>query len=554
MKKVRCAIYTRKSSEEGLEQDFNSLHAQREACAAYILSQASEGWSLLDEEYDDGGLSGGTLKRPALQRLLGDIEVGKIDIVVVYKVDRLTRSLIDFAKLVETMDRTEVSFVSVTQSFNTTNSMGRLTLNMLLSFAQFEREVTAERIRDKIAASKAKGMWMGGIVPLGYKANGRTLAIVDEHAVVIRDLFRRYCEIGNVRLLKEQLDDEGVMVPERFTTTGRKMGGVPFTRGQIYKVLSNPIYIGEIHHKGQAYEGQHEAIIEPDLWAMAQERLAGNRQGEQQAPTIKAQSLLAGKVFDEDGEPLLASHACKGKIRYRYYVSKPQQHDGASSITSMRIPALELEKTVCHGIAQEIAQPLGLIDSAGLQPTPERVARVSRKAPKLAERLEARERQLVRRLVERVTIEPGTITILLRVEAIAVMFDLPPPGDKPELTAITFPAAIQRSGRAVRVVQEDGRTVGAPEPSPHLIKLINRARSWWAEMQDNDLTPAALAREHGVTSSYVSRVVRLNFLAPPIIAAIVSGDHPASLDAKALLGLSEMPLNWSDQKKMLGLN
>jgi DNA invertase Pin-like site-specific DNA recombinase len=286
MNKVRCAIYTRKSSEEGLEQDFNSLHAQREACAAYILSQASEGWSLLPDEYDDGGLSGGTLERPALQRLLADVEAGKIDIVVVYKVDRLTRSLLDFSRLVETFDKAGTSFVSVTQSFNTTTSMGRLTLNMLLSFAQFEREVTAERIRDKIAASKAKGMWMGGNPPLGYRPNGRSLAIVEEHAQIIGDLFRRYREIGNVRLLKEQLDDEGVTSPERSTSTGRRIGGGPFSRGQIYRLLSNPIYIGEIHHKGNVFAGQHEAIIERQLWAEVQAQLADHRQGQQRAATV----------------------------------------------------------------------------------------------------------------------------------------------------------------------------------------------------------------------------------------------------------------------------
>jgi site-specific DNA recombinase len=248
-KTVRCAIYTRKSSEEGLEQDFNSLHAQREACAAYVASQASEGWQLLPGEYDDGGISGGTLERPALQRLLTDIAAGRIDIVVVYKVDRLTRSLLDFAKLVEKFDKAGTSFVSITQSFNTTTSMGRLTLNMLLSFAQFEREVTAERIRDKLAASKAKGMWMGGMPPLGYKADGRTLAIVEPHAAVVRDIYSRYLELGNVRLVDAQLRAEGVVVPKRKAGTGRAFGGAPFSRGQLYAILKNPIYVGDIPHK-----------------------------------------------------------------------------------------------------------------------------------------------------------------------------------------------------------------------------------------------------------------------------------------------------------------
>ncbi len=294
MKKIRCAIYTRKSSEEGLEQDFNSLHAQREACAAYILSQASEGWCAIPTEYNDGGLSGGTLERPALQRLLGDIAAGKIDIVVVYKVDRLTRSLLDFAKLVEAFDKAGASFVSVTQSFNTTNSMGRLTLNMLLSFAQFEREVTAERIRDKIAASKARGMWMGGNPPLGYRPDGRTLAIVEEQAAIVRHIFARYSELGNVRKVTDELAENGIIAPERAASTGRLTGGRPFTRGQIYKLLSNPIYIGEIHHKGQAHVGRHPAIVDRAAWDNVQRMLADNRQGERAGGRAQSSSLFAG--------------------------------------------------------------------------------------------------------------------------------------------------------------------------------------------------------------------------------------------------------------------
>lgn len=298
MKKVRCAIYTRKSSEEGLEQDFNSLDAQREACAAYVLSQASEGWTLITDEYDDGGLSGGTLERPALQRLLEDIAAGKIDIVVVYKVDRLTRSLLDFAKLVEAFDKAETSFVSVTQSFNTTTSMGRLTLNMLLSFAQFEREVTAERIRDKIAASKKRGMWMGGTPPLGYKPDGRSLTIVEDHAGIVRHIFARYLKLSNVRLVTAELVREGIMTPKRMATTGRVTGGRPFTRGQIYKLLSNPIYIGRIRHKQTSYKGLHQPIIDQGIWDAVQQMLASNRQGERSGSRARSPSLLAGRIID----------------------------------------------------------------------------------------------------------------------------------------------------------------------------------------------------------------------------------------------------------------
>lgn len=553
MNKVRCAIYTRKSSEEGLEQDFNSLHAQREACAAYILSQASEGWSLLPDEYDDGGLSGGTLERPALQRLLADVEGGKIDIVVVYKVDRLTRSLLDFSRLVETFDKAGTSFVSVTQSFNTTTSMGRLTLNMLLSFAQFEREVTAERIRDKIAASKAKGMWMGGNPPLGYRPEGRSLAIVDEHAQLIRDLFRRYREIGNVRLLKEQLDDEGVTAPERFTSTGRKMGGVPFSRGQIYQLLSNPIYLGEIHHKGNVFAGQHEAIIERRLWEEVQAQLDDHRQGQQRAATVKSSSLFAGRIVDSSGNPLIATHACKGEVRYRYYVSKALQHEPGSNPSGLRIPAMELEKVISEHLAREARKPLNLVAAAGLQPSPEQMTNLVHDALQLAERLAKRDRIAVRQLVEQVRIGGETITVEINAGALAAVLHVDGSASAPDPFSIVIGATLKRSGSGLRLIQDDGRRAGSAEPQKHLVKLFHRARSWWEAMNREAMTIADLARKQGVTRSYASRLIRLNFLAPEIVEGIVSGTQPARLDAKTLLNLPDLPLDWTAQKGLLHL-
>ncbi len=306
MRAVRCAIYTRKSSEEGLEQDFNSLHAQREACAAYVLSQASEGWVLLPGEYDDGGLSGGTLERPALQRLMADVAAGKVDIVVIYKLDRLTRSLLDFARLVEAFDQAGTSFVSITQSFNTTTSMGRLTLNMLLSFAQFEREVTAERIRDKIAASKAKGLWMGGIPPLGYEPDGRTLAIVEEHAALVRTIYARYQQLGTVRLVAQGLKAEGLTCPQRKTASGKPYGGRAFQRGQLYDILRNPIYTGRIAHRGELHQGQHPAII--PAGPVGRGGASASRQGQGQPDHQTAQCQLTcrqdrrcfGRTADRD--------------------------------------------------------------------------------------------------------------------------------------------------------------------------------------------------------------------------------------------------------------
>ena len=345
---IRCAIYTRKSSEEGLEQAFNSLDAQREACEAFIISQKHEGWSVLPALYDDGGISGGTMERPALQRLLGEIAAGKVDVVVVYKVDRLTRSLADFAKIVEAFDAKGVSFVSVTQQFNTTSSMGRLTLNVLLSFAQFEREVTGERIRDKIAASKKKGMWMGGQIPLGYDVKDRALVINEAEAVTIRHIFERYAALGSVRALKEELDRDGLVSKCRTDKHGRQSGGKPFSRGALYLLLQNHLYRGEIEHKGSVYPGQHHAIIGDDLWKIVQERIADNRVARATGVNSISPSLLAGLVFDETGDRMTPTHANKKGTRYRYYVSRSLIGGGTDpgKNTGRRIAAGDLERIV----------------------------------------------------------------------------------------------------------------------------------------------------------------------------------------------------------------
>ncbi len=342
----RCAIYTRKSSEEGLEQDFNSLHAQREACEAFIKSQAGEGWRLIKTAYDDGGLSGGTMERPALLQLLADIRQGLVDVVVVYKVDRLTRSLADFAKMVEVFDAHGVSFVAVTQQFNTTTSMGRLTLNVLLSFAQFEREVTGERIRDKIAASKKKGMWMGGVTPLGYEVRERRLVVNPAEAAIVRDIFQRYLELGSVRLLKDDLDRRGIYSKVR-PWKGSTRGGGPFSRGALYKLLANPIYFGEIRHKQMCHPGQHEAIIDRELWQKVQQLLRERTVRHGTQPFHAGASPLAGKLFDDNGEPLYACGAAKGERRHRYYVSRKLVSGAASQVQDgWRLAAPEIERSV----------------------------------------------------------------------------------------------------------------------------------------------------------------------------------------------------------------
>ena len=308
-RRLRCAIYTRKSSEEGLEQEFNSLHAQREACEAYIKSQRHEGWICLPQGYDDGGLSGATLERPALQQLLADIRDGRVDIVICYKVDRLTRSLADFAKIVEIFDAKGVSFVSVTQQFNTTTSMGRLTLNVLLSFAQFEREVTGERIRDKIAASKKKGMWMGGVPPLGYRCRDHKLLIVPREAETVQHIFRRYATVGSVRLLQQELATTGIRSKSWTSTTGRHWGGKPLARGALYTMLRNPIYRGQIVHNDQHYPGEHEPIIDELLWEEVQSKLAANAVERTTGERARSPSLLAGLLYDGEGNRMTPSHA-----------------------------------------------------------------------------------------------------------------------------------------------------------------------------------------------------------------------------------------------------
>ena len=347
----RCAIYARKSTEEGLDQNFNSLDAQRESCSAYIMSQASLGWRAVPKHYDDGGISGGTMERPALQDLLADIQSGKVDVVVVYKIDRLTRSLMDFARIVDVFDAHEVSFVSVTQQLNTLSSMGRLTLNVLLSFAQFEREVTAERIRDKIAASKKKGMWMGGAVPLGYRVDNRKLVIQGEEAETVRQIFRLYLEAGSVRRLNEKLDELGVLTGIRARRNGTSSGGKPFSKGHLYWLLSNPIYVGDIRHREKIAKGQHQAIIGRELWDAVQLQIKQQTASPvRSSGRLRQKSLLCGLIYDETGDRLTPSHAVKDGRRYRYYISQRLVQARRRDQAGWRLPGEELEATVIAAI------------------------------------------------------------------------------------------------------------------------------------------------------------------------------------------------------------
>jgi len=356
-KPVRCAIYTRVSTDQGLEQDFNSLDAQYDAAQAYIRSQTHAGWILIRTRYEDGGYSGGSTDRPALQRLLADVKAGKIDVIVVYKVDRLTRSLADFAKLVELFDAHGVSFVSVTQQFNTTTSMGRLTLNVLLSFAQFEREVTSERIRDKIAASKRKGLWVGGIAPLGYATKDRKIVVVEEEAERVRTIFRRYLELGSLNRLMADLRARGIVTKVRSLKPGGTIGGIPFTRGPLAHLLRNRFYIGEVMFKGEVLPGEQPAILDRELFDAVQAKLNEQRNNHTVARS-ESESVLIGRIYDDRGNRMTPSHVRNGGIKYRYYLSSPLLHGQPGRVGSVcRVPAAEIEALVGQAVRKHLGDP-----------------------------------------------------------------------------------------------------------------------------------------------------------------------------------------------------
>jgi site-specific DNA recombinase len=556
--KRRCAIYTRKSSEEGLEQEFNSLHAQREACEAFIRSQRHEGWTLLPQAYDDGGISGGTLERPALLQLLADIQAGKVDLVVVYKVDRLTRSLADFAKIVEVFDAQGASFVSVTQQFNTTTSMGRLTLNMLLSFAQFEREVTGERIRDKIAASKAKGMWMGGVAPLGYDVKDRKLIINDAEANTVRHIFRRYLALGSVHLLRDELADAGIRSKLRPQMQNPKQrGGQNFSRGALYTLLQNRLYRGEIAHQGQVYPGEHTAIVAPELWDAAQAQLQTNRAERRTRARADSASLLTGLLTDSDGHRLTPTHATKNGRRYRYYVSQAAQQGERSSAPTLRIPAADLERAVSNRIQQLLSQPADILKIiASFIDDGEAQRRCLTRAEQMAqdwnELPPSTSRQHLITLLSRVDVQPDRIDLRLKPLGLIALLGGDPAIATGHADDVVFslPATLQRTGMEMRLIVAG--IADLREPDPTLIRLIARAARLHERLIQTGASMSELAEADGASPSYVVRVLRLAYLAPDIVTAILAGKQPLSLTAEKLIRDSRLPLAWEEQRRQLG--
>lgn len=544
--RIRCAIYTRKSSEEGLEQDFNSLAAQREACEAYIASQKHSGWSLFARDYDDGGFSGGKLERPAMQRLLEDIQSGEVQVVVVYKVDRLTRSLADFAKIVDVMDAAGASFVSVTQQFNTTTSMGRLTLNVLLSFAQFEREVTGERIRDKIAASKKKGMWMGGNPPLGYDIVDRKLVVNPVEADTVREIFSHYLDLGSVRLLRQSLIEKGILGKRRELPDGRVIGGKPYARGGLYKLLRNRIYRGEIVHGEKAYPGQHEAIVDEALWSAVEQKLAENRVGSSERVTAKQPNPLAGHLFDESGTPMASSHATKAGKRYRYYISNPSIPGGTRQ---NRIPAGDLEKLVLSRITGFLTDRSTLISAITtmnlnlktIEAVIDASATLSQQPPI----------KIIQSLAPRIRVMAGRIEVVLSPDRLLKIINEEIEATDADDIILKIDAKLKRSGfgKKLIIAKEDGtRTIDEA-----LVRLVSQAYRICNRIDDDPtLNVRQAASLEGYVSSYGSRLLRLAYLAPDIVAAILDGRQPEGLTPGKLIAMTNLPLDWLEQRHVLG--
>jgi DNA invertase Pin-like site-specific DNA recombinase len=556
---IRCAIYTRKSTEEGLDQAFNSLDAQREACAAYIVSQRHEGWTLVPDYYDDGGYSGGSMIRPGLQQLMADVASGKVNVIVVYKVDRLTRSLADFAKIVDVLDAAGASFVSITQSFNTTTSMGRLTLNVLLSFAQFEREVISERVRDKIAASKKKGMWMGGPVPLGYDVIDRNLVINEPEAEQVRSIMRLYLDARSVPELVETLASKGLRTKLKNWRDGTQRGGVRYTRGALYHLLSNPIYRGKIVHKEQIYDGQHEAIVNGDLWNEVQDKLRLHGVARRSGTNAKEPSMLTGMVEDDTGRRMKPTHAVKGVRRYRYYVSVDDalaepRHRGqpARSIASG-----DLEQAIISGLRAVLSNPatlMGDVELDGEGPTPTMfTSGVQTLRAELDTMTVPRLSELMHAIKMKVRVGQGPIEasydqagLAVRLGMLSDLIDLKPANR----VALPIPTIVRRRNREIRLVVPTGPDDKITKRDGRLIELLLKAHAAKQQLLSgrDDSTP----EPSNYSDRHIARMARIAFLAPDITTSFLEGTQPVGLTARQLLRAPEIPLAWGDQRRMFG--
>ncbi len=533
IKPVRCAIYTRVSTEHGLDQEFNSLDAQYDAASAYIKSQAHAGWALIRSRYDDGGYSGGSTDRPDLQRLLDDIRARKIDVIVVYKVDRLTRSLADFAKLVELFDTQGVSFVSVTQQFNTTTSMGRLTLNVLLSFAQFEREVTSERIRDKIAASKRKGLWVGGPLPLGYEMKDGKIAVVEDEAERVRLIYRRYLEVGGVNALVRDLRDKDIRTKIRLRTTGAAHGGIPFERGSLFYLLRNRFYIGEVKYKGEILPGEQPAIMERELFDAVQQKLTDQWSHRNHAKT-KSDHLLTGLLYDDAGHRMIPTHATKAGIRYRYYASLPHLKGESKTISVgsvSRIPATDIEDIIVKSVNEHLGAQRDQPSSS--------TAHADDHDVMIAEqvvRIDVHKDRLIVRLKLAGTEEGSHST---DGQLLSIPWQKPPSRNSRQ---ILIPGGVPRN--EVRPIRIERRA--------RLVNAIARGRRWLDEIVSGSVNNIEqIATRHKCSVRQVNMTISLAFLAPDLVKAAVEGQLPRGIGVERL---RDAPAEWSRQFETLGLN
>lgn len=536
---VKCAVYTRKSSEEGLELEFNSLHVQREACEAYIKSQKHEGWILADKHYDDGGYSGGTLERPALKELLNDVSAGNVNVIVVYKIDRLTRSLMDFSKIVEVLDKKQTSFVSITQQFNTTTSMGRLTLNMLLSFAQFEREVTGERIRDKYAASKQKGMWMGGIAPLGYYRKDKKLFPDVEEKKKVKLVFEKYTELKTVHLLKDYLDSNHI-----FSRIGKN-----FSKGILYKILSNRVYVGEVGHHDKWYKGLHESIIDVELFDVVQNALKENRKSAKSIKHCKSGSLLSGKIFDDKNNYMSPSHSNKKGKRYRYYVSQAViQHDREKIGEITKIPAGEIECFITKTIKELIEDQVTLQDLFK-----DLEINVQKSIITESTNIDFNS-DSVRSIISKVKVFKSKIEISYFPKQLKEL--LLANYKKREVREIVDKSAITiTKDMKIAVVDNGSRIIvgaGMPnKPNDILVKALLKGYKWNKLLTERKSNISEICINEKVNSRYVKELMELSYLSPKIQESIIKGTQPQDLTLTKLKSITTT--DWKEQERILNI-
>ena len=533
-KAVRCAIYTRVSTDSGLDQEFNSLDAQYDAASAYIRSQAHAHWRLVRTRYDDGGFSGGSTDRPALQRLLADVKARKIGVVVVYKVDRLTRSLADFAKLVELFDAHGVSFVSVTQQFNTTTSMGRLTLNVLLSFAQFEREVTAERIRDKIAASKRKGLWVGGMVPLGYELKDGKLLIVEDEAEQVRTIFKRYLELGSVNRLVIELRQRNFQSKVRKRSMGGTRGGVAFTQGPLFYMLRNRFYIGEVRYKNEICPGPQPPLMKRELFEAVQAKLTEQRSHRVTRRT-KSASLLRGLLFDDAGHRMIPTHATKNGVRYRYYVSQPYLRGIAKPPAGaiIRVPAAEIEGAVTKAVAEHFHK--------WTRSTKGQVSSDQNIVAANVCRIEIRKNQLAVWLknLEANEAETAVARPFDRESGPSLLIPWCKPPSKKSREILLSPSVARQDVRPIKV-----------ERRAALLRSIARGRAWLEALASGVGTVEDIAARHKCSVRHVNMTISMAFIAPGLVKAAIEGRLPRGI---GVASLRDAPAEWSRQYERLGL-